>query len=161
MMPGRLVLTLLACLLALAAAAQPTDFRAQVRAHIRRHGIDVVVGFGGYASAPAYVAARREGVPFVVHEANAKPGLANVLGARRAAAVGVAFEGTPLRGGEVVGMPLRQEVIALDAALYLVGTTNERVAGLLAQQRDLALANRAKEQGNRDAGPVIFREARI
>lgn len=95
----------------------PGRFRraiAQVRDHIRRHGIDVVVGFGGYASAPAYVAARREGVPFVVHEANAKPGLANVLGARRAAAVGVAFEGTPLRGGEVVGMPLRQEVIALD-----------------------------------------------
>jgi len=99
------------------AAAFPMRFRraiAQVRAHIRRHGVDVVVGFGGYASAPAYVAARREGIPFVVHEANAKPGLANVLGARRAAAVGVAFEGTPLRGGEVVGMPLRQEVIALD-----------------------------------------------
>ncbi|PRB11058.1 glycosyltransferase [Microbacterium sp. MYb62] len=101
------------------ALAFPARFRraiAQVRDHIRRHGIDVVVGFGGYASAPAYVAARREGVPFVVHEANAKPGLANVLGARRAAAVGVAFEGTPLRGGEVVGMPLRQEVIALDRA---------------------------------------------
>lgn len=97
----------------------PGRFRraiAQVRDHIRRHDIDVVVGFGGYASAPAYVAARREGVPFVVHEANAKPGLANVLGARRAAAVGVAFEGTPLRGGEVVGMPLRQEVITLDRA---------------------------------------------
>lgn len=99
------------------AAAFPGRFRraiAQVREHIRRHDIDVVVGFGGYASAPAYVAARREGVPFVVHEANAKPGLANVLGARRAAAVGVAFEGTPLRGSEVVGMPLRREVIALD-----------------------------------------------
>ncbi|PKQ35184.1 MAG: UDP-N-acetylglucosamine--N-acetylmuramyl-(pentapeptide) pyrophosphoryl-undecaprenol N-acetylglucosamine transferase [Actinobacteria bacterium HGW-Actinobacteria-11] len=99
------------------AAAFPGKFRraiAQVREHIRRHDIDVVVGFGGYASAPAYVAARREGVPFVVHEANAKPGLANVLGARRAAAVGVAFEGTPLRGSEVVGMPLRREVIALD-----------------------------------------------
>lgn len=97
----------------------PGRFRraiAQVRDHIRRHDIDVVVGFGGYASAPAYMAARREGVPFVVHEANAKPGLANVLGARRAAAVGVAFEGTPLRGGEVVGMPLRQEVITLDRA---------------------------------------------
>ena len=65
---------------------------AQVRTHIRAHGVDVVVGFGGYASAPAYVAARREGVPFVVHEANARPGLANVLGARRAAGVGVAFE---------------------------------------------------------------------
>jgi UDP-N-acetylglucosamine--N-acetylmuramyl-(pentapeptide) pyrophosphoryl-undecaprenol N-acetylglucosamine transferase len=101
------------------AAAFPSRFRraiAQVRAHIRTHGVDVVVGFGGYASAPAYVAARREGVPFVVHEANAKPGLANVLGARRAAGVGVAFAGTPLRGSEVVGMPLRREVIALDRA---------------------------------------------
>nr|WP_314842697.1 UDP-N-acetylglucosamine--N-acetylmuramyl-(pentapeptide) pyrophosphoryl-undecaprenol N-acetylglucosamine transferase [uncultured Microbacterium sp.] len=89
---------------------------AQVRAHIRTHGVDVVVGFGGYASAPAYIAARRERVPFVVHEANAKPGLANVLGARTAAATGVAFAGTPLRGAEVVGMPLRREVIELDRA---------------------------------------------
>jgi UDP-N-acetylglucosamine--N-acetylmuramyl-(pentapeptide) pyrophosphoryl-undecaprenol N-acetylglucosamine transferase len=101
------------------AAMFPARFRraiAQVRDHIRAHGVDVVVGFGGYASAPAYIAARREGVPFVVHEANAKPGLANVLGARRAAATGVAFAGTPLRGGEVVGMPLRREVIELDRA---------------------------------------------
>jgi UDP-N-acetylglucosamine--N-acetylmuramyl-(pentapeptide) pyrophosphoryl-undecaprenol N-acetylglucosamine transferase len=97
----------------------PLRFRraiAQVRAHIRAHGIDVVVGFGGYASAPAYVAAKREGVPFVVHEANARPGLANVLGARWAAAVGVAFAGTPLRRGEVVGMPLRREIVSLDRA---------------------------------------------
>lgn len=89
---------------------------AQVRAHIRGRGIDVVVGFGGYASAPAYVAARREGIPFVVHEANAKPGLANVLGARRAAGVGVAFEGTPLKRSHVVGMPLRHEIVGLDRA---------------------------------------------
>ena len=101
------------------ATSFPARFRraiAQVRDHIRAHGVDVVVGFGGYASAPAYVAARREGVPFVVHEANAKPGLANVLGARGAAATGVAFSGTRLRGGEVVGMPLRREVIELDRA---------------------------------------------
>ncbi|KDA06328.1 UDP-diphospho-muramoylpentapeptide beta-N-acetylglucosaminyltransferase [Microbacterium sp. CH12i] len=101
------------------AVAFPNRFRraiAQVRAHIRDRGVDVVVGFGGYASAPAYVAARRERVPFVVHEANAKPGLANVLGARWAAGTGVAFEGTPLKGSEVVGMPLRQEVISLDRA---------------------------------------------
>ena len=39
------------------------------------------------------------------------PGLANVLGARRAAGVGVAFEGTPLRGARVVGMPLRREIV--------------------------------------------------
>lgn len=85
----------------------------QVRRHIREHRVDVVIGFGGYASAPAYVAARRERIPFVVHEANARPGLANVLGARRAAAVGVAFEGTPLRGATVVGMPLRREIVEL------------------------------------------------
>ncbi|MBN8422986.1 glycosyltransferase [Microbacterium esteraromaticum] len=99
------------------ALAFPSRFRRavrQVRDHIRERGVDVVVGFGGYAAAPAYVAARRENVPFVVHEANAKPGLANVLGARRAAAVGVAFEGTPLKRGEVVGMPLRREVVDLD-----------------------------------------------
>ncbi|QIG40897.1 UDP-N-acetylglucosamine--N-acetylmuramyl-(pentapeptide) pyrophosphoryl-undecaprenol N-acetylglucosamine transferase [Microbacterium sp. 4R-513] len=99
------------------AAAFPNRFRraiAQVRRQVKERRVDVVVGFGGYASAPAYVAARREGIPFVVHEANARPGLANVLGARRAAGVGVAFEGTPLTRGRVVGMPLRREIVALD-----------------------------------------------
>lgn len=100
-----------------AAVAFPNGFRravAQVREHIRSRHVDVVVGFGGYASAPAYVAARRARVPFVVHEANARPGLANVLGARWAAGSGVAFEGTPLRGSRVVGMPLRREIVDLD-----------------------------------------------
>ncbi|WP_292833214.1 undecaprenyldiphospho-muramoylpentapeptide beta-N-acetylglucosaminyltransferase [Microbacterium sp.] len=100
-----------------AAARFPVRFPraiAQVRTHIRTRAVDVVVGFGGYASAPAYLAARREGVPYVVHEANAKPGLANVLGARAASGVGVVFEGTPIRGGRVVGMPLRREIVDLD-----------------------------------------------
>ncbi len=100
-----------------AAASFPGAFLravAQVRRVIRERGVDAVIGFGGYAAAPAYVAARRERVPYVVHEANAKPGLANVLGARGAAGVGVAFEGTPLRGATVVGMPLRREIVELD-----------------------------------------------
>lgn len=102
-----------------AAARFPAAWRravAQVRRHIRAHGVDVLVGFGGYASAPAYVAARRERIPYVVHEANAKPGLANILGARAAAGAGVAFEGTPLRGSRLVGMPLRREIADLDRA---------------------------------------------
>lgn len=102
-----------------AAVTFPARFRravAHVRHIIRERGVTVVVGFGGYASAPAYIAARRERIPFVVHEANARPGLANVLGARRAARVGVAFAGTPLRGSRVVGMPLRRELIELDRA---------------------------------------------
>ena len=77
---------------------------------IRKHNIDVVVGFGGYASAPAYLAAKRLGVPVVVHEANALPGWANKLGSKFAAATGVAFKSTPIKGAHFVGMPLRNEI---------------------------------------------------
>ena len=80
---------------------------------ITENKIDVVVGFGGYASAPAYLAAKRLGVPIVVHEANALPGWANKLGARYASAVGVVFEATPLPKATLVGMPLRAEIVRL------------------------------------------------
>lgn len=81
-------------------------------------GADVVVGFGGYVATPAYLAARGR-VPVVVHEQNARPGLANRLGARWAAAVAVTFPGTPLRGrvgATVTGLPLRPQVAELVAA---------------------------------------------
>lgn len=83
-------------------------------ATIRERGVGGVVGFGGYAAAPAYLAARRAGVPFGLHEANAKPGMANRLGARLTGTVGVAFPGTPLPHATVVGMPLRHEIETLD-----------------------------------------------
>ena len=81
---------------------------------IESTGAQVVVGFGGFVASPAYLAARRAHVPIVVHEGNARPGLANRLGARFAAHVGVAFPGTPLRGAVVTGMPLRPEITTLD-----------------------------------------------
>ena len=87
---------------------------AETRAIIRDRGVDVVVGFGGYASAPAYIAAWREKVPLVVHEANAKPGIANRLGSWITKHVGVAFASTRLRHSTLVGMPLRREVETLD-----------------------------------------------
>lgn len=80
-----------------------------------RH-VDVVVGFGGYAAAPAYVAARRAGVPLALHEANARPGIGNRLGALFTSHVGVAFRATRLRGSTFVGMPLRREIESLDRA---------------------------------------------
>ena len=80
---------------------------------IKARKIDVVVGFGGYASAPAYDAARKAKIPYVIHEANALPGLANRRGAKNAVAVAVAFEGTPLKNATVVGMPLRREIEGL------------------------------------------------
>lgn len=84
-----------------------------VRRLIADRGVAVVVGFGGYAATPAYVAARRR-VPVVVHEANAMPGLANRLGARWAARVAVAFSNTPLPRAVMVGMPLRKQIAQLD-----------------------------------------------
>lgn len=82
----------------------------QIQRMISEKDIDVVVGFGGYASAPAYIAAKRSRVPFVIHEANALPGLANKLGAPAASAVAVAFKSTRLRNSKLTGMPLRQEI---------------------------------------------------
>nr|WP_205709308.1 undecaprenyldiphospho-muramoylpentapeptide beta-N-acetylglucosaminyltransferase [Kineococcus siccus] len=80
---------------------------------IEQIGADVVVGFGGYVAVPGYLAARRAGVPIVVHEQNSLPGVANRLGARWARSTAVAFPGTPLRGAVHTGMPLRSEITAL------------------------------------------------
>lgn len=78
----------------------------EARAHLRASGADVVVGFGGYAAVPGYVAAWREGVPLVIHEANATPGLANRLGARLTAHTASVVPGI-LRGSRRMGMPMR------------------------------------------------------
>lgn len=75
---------------------------------------EVVVGFGGYVSPPAYLAARKRRLPIVVHEQNARPGIANRLGARFTDYVGTTFASTRLHGGRVVGMPLRREISTLD-----------------------------------------------
>lgn len=84
-----------------------------VKRYLTENKIDVVVGFGGYASAPAYRAAKALGIPFVVHEANALPGYANRIGANSASAVGVTFSQTILPNSVVVGMPLRKEVVEI------------------------------------------------
>jgi UDP-N-acetylglucosamine--N-acetylmuramyl-(pentapeptide) pyrophosphoryl-undecaprenol N-acetylglucosamine transferase len=78
--------------------------------YLKDFKIDALVGFGGYACAPAYLAAKSLGIPTVVHEANALPGWANKLGAKSAKAVGVAFKSTPLPNAQFVGMPLRREI---------------------------------------------------
>lgn len=83
---------------------------------IRERGVDVVVGVGGYVAAPAYAAARKTKVPLVIHEANARPGLANRWAATFAARVGVAMRGTTLRHAKWVGMPLRRDIATLDVA---------------------------------------------
>ncbi len=91
--------------------------RAVSQADEALEGIDVLVGFGGYVSAPAYIASARKGLPFVVQEQNVRPGLANRLGARRAKSVSLAFPQTKLRAsrGRTVftGLPLRRSIVEL------------------------------------------------
>ena len=78
---------------------------------------DAVIGFGGYVSTPAYRAARKAGIPIIVHEANAKPGLANRLGARWTEHVAITAPGTPLPHATVTGMPLLPPVRDLARSL--------------------------------------------
>ncbi len=97
----------------------PGRLRAAVRATgevFDRVRPDVVVGFGGYVSVPAYVVARRRRLPLVVHEGNALPGLANRLGARLTRHVATSFPDTPLRHAVYTGLPIRSRVSGLDRA---------------------------------------------
>ncbi|MEU1982632.1 undecaprenyldiphospho-muramoylpentapeptide beta-N-acetylglucosaminyltransferase [Nocardia sp. NPDC019395] len=94
---------------------------ARTREIIDAVGADVVVGFGGYVALPAYLAAgrgvlrRRRAIPVVVHEANAKAGIANKVGARRAAEVLAAVPDSGLTA-DIVGIPVRSAITSLDRA---------------------------------------------
>ena len=65
--------------------------KAEVRDILTRHQAQVVVGFGGYTSAPVYAAAHSMGIPIAIHEQNARAGMANKLGARWASMIGAAY----------------------------------------------------------------------
>ncbi|MBO0846577.1 MAG: UDP-N-acetylglucosamine--N-acetylmuramyl-(pentapeptide) pyrophosphoryl-undecaprenol N-acetylglucosamine transferase [Nocardioides sp.] len=77
---------------------------------------DVVCGFGGFVSVPAYLAARRRRVPLVVHEGNTIPGIANKLGARFTHAVATSFPDTDLPHATYIGLPIRRMIATLDRA---------------------------------------------
>jgi UDP-N-acetylglucosamine--N-acetylmuramyl-(pentapeptide) pyrophosphoryl-undecaprenol N-acetylglucosamine transferase len=82
---------------------------------------EVVVGFGGYVSVPAYLAAWRRELPVVIHEVNVPPGVANRLGMKLTKHVAVGFPHQPaqvesLKNARVVGVPLRQSIATLDRA---------------------------------------------
>jgi UDP-N-acetylglucosamine--N-acetylmuramyl-(pentapeptide) pyrophosphoryl-undecaprenol N-acetylglucosamine transferase len=89
------------------------------RAVIDQVDAQVVVGFGGYVSVPAYLAAWRRHTPIVIHEVNVPPGVANKLGMRFTDHVAVGFPHQPvqsevLRDATVVGVPLRRSITTLD-----------------------------------------------
>ena len=95
----------------------PTRLRAARRAALEvvdRVRPDVVVGFGGYVSVPAYLAARTRRLPIVVHEGNAIPGIANKLGARMTTHVATSFPDTELAHAVCTGLPIRRLVSTMD-----------------------------------------------
>lgn len=109
----------------------------------------VVVGVGGYASAPAVLAARMLVIPVVVHEQNAGPGLVNRIAVRLGARAAISLPGTPLSGAVLTGNPVRRTVADVvrqpdpdPAVLGIVGGSlgagrlNEAALGLARAWRD-------------------------
>lgn len=78
---------------------------------IREFGADVVVGFGGYASAPVLWAAQRMGVPTLIQEQNSYAGVTNKILAKGARRICTAYEGMerffPADKITLTGNPLR------------------------------------------------------
>ncbi len=98
----------------------------RARQIIRDFSADVVVGFGGYASAPVLWAAQRMGVPTVIQEQNSYAGVTNKILSRKARRICVAYDdmerffradrivmtGNPLRGSFAARSQKSEEALA-------------------------------------------------
>lgn len=100
----------------------------QAKAVLKQSQADVVLGMGGFASGPGGIAAWLTGIPVVLHEQNAAAGMTNRILAKVASKVLMAFPGA-FGQGEVVGNPVRQEIIA--AANKASSKTQDRQVNLL------------------------------
>lgn len=96
---------------------------------IRSFGADVVVGFGGYASAPVMWSAQRMGIPTIMQEQNSYAGKANKFLSKRVKRICVAYEGMetffPAEKIVMTGNPLRGSfaaaILKSDEALAYYG----------------------------------------
>ncbi len=90
----------------------------------------LAVGFGGYPSLPAMIAARLLGVPRLIHEQNAVLGLANRLLAPNTLGIATSFENSGgLRPADqqkvrVTGNPVRNDIAYIGGNPYPVPTEN-------------------------------------
>ncbi len=92
----------------------------RARSLVRRLDARVVVGTGGYASAPAVIGARLAARPAFLVEPNAEAGFANRLLSRLAAEAAVAFDETGHRlacPSRTTGVPVRSEFFRLASKL--------------------------------------------
>lgn len=90
---------------------------AEARRVIREVKPRIVVGTGGYVSAPAVLAARMEGIPAVICEQNVFPGIANRVLAKVATRIFTTFPESnryfPRSKVECLGNPIRPEAYRL------------------------------------------------
>ena len=79
----------------------------------------IVVGTGGYASAPIMIAATRKGIPTVIQEQNSFAGLANKQVAAKASKICVAYEGMdkyfPSNKIVITGNPVRKDLLNIES----------------------------------------------
>ena len=89
---------------------------------LHKNQVDAVVGFGGYPSVPALLAAALLKVPIVLHEQNAKAGRVNRMFAKWAKIITVAFEHTEdltdkfTSKCRVTGNPVRPRFVQLQSS---------------------------------------------
>lgn len=81
----------------------------QARRILRQQAPDLVLGMGGFVCGPGGLAAKLLGIPLVIHEQNAIPGLTNKVLARLANWVITAFPQQTIKGKhvELLGNPVR------------------------------------------------------
>lgn len=106
----------------------------QALAILRRRRPTVVLGMGGFVSGPGGLAARALGIPLVIHEQNAVPGLTNQWLARISSRVFEAFPGSFPNGRHAIatGNPVRRAIAELPPP-------RERLAGRTGRARLLVV----------------------
>lgn len=86
----------------------------QARAVLKKRQVDLVIGMGGFASGPGGIAAWLMGIPVILHEQNAAPGMTNRILTHFSKKVLMGFSGA--FDGEkaiLVGNPVRQSLLEL------------------------------------------------
>ncbi len=117
------------------------DSIAKAKRIVKGFKADVVVGFGGYASAPVLWGAQMLGVPTVIQEQNSYAGVTNKILSKRAKRICVAYEGTdkffPKEKIVMTGNPLRGSFSSetgrelKDEALKYFGLSSEKPVVLI------------------------------
>jgi UDP-N-acetylglucosamine--N-acetylmuramyl-(pentapeptide) pyrophosphoryl-undecaprenol N-acetylglucosamine transferase len=115
---------------------------------IRLRRPDVIVGFGGFTSAPVALAGRLRGIPVALHECNRVPGLAirtlGFLATRVYLPIGLRLAGVGAATTRHVGLPVRREIVPrprAESRVLLGLDPNQKVLALLGGSQGATVLN--------------------